>query len=140
MKITKFEDIQAWQLARKLCKDVYGLSGGGRFSKDFGLRDQARSAAISVMANISEGFDSHSNREFVHFLYYALRSASELQSHLYVALDQGYITQVHFARMYEEAGKVKSMIFAFTQYLRNHKRPSAVRSGPQPRTSNSESA
>jgi four helix bundle protein len=91
MKITRFEDIQAWQAARELCKSVYRLSGDDRFSRDFGLRDQTRRAGVSIMANIAEGFDSHSNPEFIQFLYYALRSASELQSHFYIAQDQDYV-------------------------------------------------
>jgi len=139
LKITRFEDIQAWQVARELCKGTYALSNNGQFAKDLALRDQVRRAAVSIMANISEGFDSRSNAEFIQFLYYALRSASELQSHLYVALDQGYISQDSFAKACEEAGKVKSMTFAFVQYLRNHKKPNTTKScHPEPRTLNPE--
>jgi four helix bundle protein len=123
MTITRFEDILAWQAARELCKTVYTLSGENTFSKDFGLRDQTRKAAISIMANISEGFDSHSNPEFIQFLYYALRSTSELQSHFYIGQDQRYLTETQFTAVYEHASKVKSMIFAFIDYLRTHKRP-----------------
>ena len=75
------------------------------------------------MANIAEGFDSHSNPEFVQFLYYALRSASELQSHLYIAQDQGYVSESQFVEAYEEASRVKSMIFRFIDYLRTHDKP-----------------
>jgi four helix bundle protein len=75
------------------------------------------------MANIAEGFDSRSNSEFIQFLYYALRSASELQSHFYVALDQSYVVESQFAETYEETSKVKSMIFRFIEYLRTHDRP-----------------
>ena len=123
MGITRFEDIQAWQVARELCKVVYQLTWDEQFHRDFGLRDQARRAAVSVMANIAEGFDSHSNAEFIQFLYYALRSASELQSHLYVAQDQGYVSPSGFAEAYEKASKVKSMIFRFIDYLRTHPKP-----------------
>jgi four helix bundle protein len=123
MTITRFEDIHAWQGARELCKTVYSLTVSEKFSRDFGLVDQARRAAVSIMANIAEGFDSRSNSEFIQFLYYALRSASELQSHFYVALDQNYIIESQFANTYEEASKVKSMIFRFIEYLRTHERP-----------------
>ena len=75
------------------------------------------------MANIAEGFDSRSNSEFIQFLYYALRSASELQSHFYVALDQSYLTESKFREIYEQTGKAKSMIFRFTDYLRTHEKP-----------------
>jgi four helix bundle protein len=123
MTITRFEDIHAWQGARELCKTVYSLTVSEKFSRDFGLVDQARRAAVSIMANIAEGFDSRSNSEFIQFLYYALRSASELQSHFYVALDHNYIVESQFANTYEEASKVKSMIFRFIEYLRTHERP-----------------
>lgn len=123
MAIRRFEDIQAWQAARALATIVYDLSGTVGFSRDFGLRDQARRAAVSMMANVAEGFDSRSNGEFIQFLYYALRSASELQSHFYVAMDQGYVSDSQFARVYEDASKVKSMVFGFIEYLRSHERP-----------------
>ena len=80
-------------------------------------------AAVSIMANIAEGFDSRSNSEFIQFLYYALRSASELQSHIYIAQDQDYISEVEFAGVYEEAARVKAMIFRFIDYLRTHDKP-----------------
>ena len=121
MKISRFEDIQAWQVARELCLVVYELSGESQFAKDFSLRDQARRAAVSIMANISEGFDCNSNQEFIQFLYYALRSASELQSHFYVAHDHG------------GAGKVKRMIFGFIDYLRDHKKHSTMNLEPRTR-------
>jgi four helix bundle protein len=81
-----------------------------------------RRAAASIMANVAEGFDSHSNLEFVQFLYYSLRSASELQSHLYIAHDQGYLTDAQFKELYEDASRVKRVIFRFVEYLRTHKK------------------
>ena len=131
MKISRFEDIQAWQAARELCCVVYELSGESQFAKDFGLRDQARRTAESIMANISEGFDCNSNQEFIQFLYYALRSASELQSHFYVAHDQGYVMRSQFEEVYEEAGKVKRMIFGFMDYLRDDKKYSTMNLEPR---------
>jgi four helix bundle protein len=122
MEITRFEDIHAWQAARELCKVVYQLTRNERFARDLELLRQVRDAATSVMANIAEGFDSHSNSEFIRFLYYALRSASEVQSHFYVALDQGYIAESQFTEVYEQAGRTKSMIFRFIDYLRTHPR------------------
>jgi four helix bundle protein len=123
MTITRFEDIHAWQGARELCKIVYGVTANEGFRRDFGLVDQSRRAAVSIMANIAEGFDSRSNSEFIQFLYYALRSASELQSHFYVALDQSYVTESQFAEMYEKTSRAKGMIFHFIDYLRTHERP-----------------
>jgi four helix bundle protein len=117
MKIERFEDIQAWQKARELARMVYGVTGRGTFGRDYGLHDQIRRAAGSVMANVAEGFDAGSDTEFVRFLRYARRSASEVQSHLYVALDQSYVTQAQFDQMYQTAAEAKRLIGGFIRYL-----------------------
>lgn len=119
MKIQRFEDIDAWRAARELVQRVYLVSAEGELVKDYGLRDQIRRAAVSAMANIAEGFDSQSDGEFIHFLIYARRSASEVQSHLYVALDQRYVTQQDFDNLYDSAVKVKNLISGFIRYLRS---------------------
>lgn len=119
MKIEKFEDIEAWQVGRNLTQAIYQVTAQGEFAKDFGLRDQIRRAAVSIMANVVEGFDSQSNKAFVQFLGYALRSATEVQSHLYVALDQEYVSQKVFDGLYQQVVRVKSIIHGFMRYLRN---------------------
>jgi len=88
MGIEQFEDIEAWQLARELALKVYALTKNTKFAKDFGLRGQIQDAAGSSMHNIAEGFDSETNPEFIRFLRYAKRSCTEVQSQLYMALDQ----------------------------------------------------
>jgi len=118
MKIERFEDIVAWQEARILTKRVYDLCSDGAFVKDFGLKDQIQRASVSINANISEGFDSRSRLEFVKFLGYANRSGSETQSHLYVALDQKYITERQFGETYNEAAFTKKLIGGFVRYLK----------------------
>jgi len=97
---TRFEDIEAWQNAREIAKSINALTRRGDFSRDFTLRDQARRSASSIMANIAEGFIRHRDREFVRFLLYAKSSGAELQSHLYVALDAGYVSMEEFSRLY----------------------------------------
>ena len=120
MKITKFEEIEAWQLARDLTRKVYSLTKKPEFSKDFGLKNQIREAAGSSMHNIAEGFDAESNAEFVRFLRYAKRSCTEVQSELYVALDQEYITAEEFQETYDLAGRTRSAIRGFINYLRKY--------------------
>lgn len=117
--IRRFEDIQAWQEARSLVKQIYALTEVGAFSKDYGLRDQLRRASVSVMANIAEGFDCDSNLEFARFLGIARRSAVEVQSLLYAALDVRYINQETFQACYEQANKVKAFVSAFKSSLKN---------------------
>jgi len=108
--ITKFEDLIAWQEARKLVKMVYKLTSEGMFSKDFGLKDKIQRAAVSSMTNIAEGFDNESTAEFARFLGMARRSAVEVQSLLYVALDVNYIKEEIFKIHYEQARKVQAII------------------------------
>lgn len=125
-RIGRFEEIEAWKEARNLVREIYRLTGQGTFAKDFGLRDQLQRASVSIMANIAEGFDGGSNREFVKFLGYALRSTTEVQSHLYVAIDQGYIDQRAFESLYGHSVTVKSLISGFLRYLRLPPRTSNV--------------
>jgi four helix bundle protein len=117
MKIEKFEDIEAWQLARELTKKVYARTKEGPFARDYGLCDQIRRAAGSTMHNTAEGFDSGSDAEFVRFLRYAQRSCTEVQSELYVALDQEYISTEQFQNLYELAKQTHAKIGGFIKYL-----------------------
>jgi four helix bundle protein len=119
VKIERFEDVEGWKEARVLARMIYAVSSKGRFAKDFRLRRQIEDAAASVMANIAEGFDAGSDAEFVRFLGYARRSASEVQSHLYIALDRGYINEEEFEAIYQKATQVKKLINGFIRYLRS---------------------
>lgn len=118
MTIRCFEDIEAWKKARELTKKVYRITSIEKFSKDWELRDQIRRASISVMSNIAEGFDSSSKIEFARFLNISRRSASEIQSQLYVALDQGYIEKKDFDLLYKEAEEIRKMLTGFVKYLK----------------------
>jgi len=117
MMIERFEEIKAWQEARVLTRMVYELTKGERFARDFGLRDQIQRAAASVMANIAEGFERQSRKDFRHFLGIALGSSSEVRSHLYVALDQGYIDDPAFKEAYTQAETTSRLIFGFMKRL-----------------------
>lgn len=116
--VTRFEEIQAWQEARKLVKMVYQLTHTGMLAKDFGLRDQLQRAAVSSMATIAEGFDCESKAEFARFLGIARRSAVEVQSLLYAAFDNLYIDEVQLKEYYEQARKTKALIGAFKHSLK----------------------
>jgi len=121
MGIDKFEDIDAWQKARELANNIFEITKKEKFSKDFGLRDQIQRSSVSIMANIAEGFGGQSNKEFIQFLNYAHRSALEVQSHLYVALDRGYIEQEQFNNIYEKTLTTKKLINGFIRYLKQEK-------------------
>jgi len=118
MKITRFEDIDAWQEARKLVKMVYDvIKKNAKFRKDFRLANQIQDAAVSAMSNIAEGFARRGNREFIQFLFISKSSAPEVQSQLYVALDQEYISQDDFERVYNQAEVVSKLDSGFIKYL-----------------------
>jgi len=120
MKIERFEDIEAWQLARELTRKVYHLTKKARFSRDYGLKRQIQEAAGSAMHNTAEGFDSETNAEFVRFLRYAKRSCTEVQSELYVALDEEYVSKDEFEDVYEQARRARAAIRGFINYLRKY--------------------
>ena len=116
--INNFEELKSWQKARELAGYVYGLTRKDLFARDYGLRDQIQRAASSIMHNIAEGFESGSDPEFVRFLKMARRSAGEVQSQLYLALDVGYITEEERQEAYTLAMEVKQLINGMMTYLR----------------------
>lgn len=120
-KIERFEDLQSWQKARQLANLVYDLTGRTQFAKDFRLSNQIQGAAGSVMHNIAEGFDSGTNAEFIRFLKMSRRSASEVQSELYLALDRKYINQDELNKAYNLATESKRLINGMIAYLRKSK-------------------
>ena len=118
MKIEKFEELDCWQEARQLVKMVYKTVSNGKFALDVRLRDQMTGAAVSIMNNIAEGFTSQSNLELKRFLRYSRRSTAEVQSCLYVAVDQKYLPESEFTKIYEQAKKARQLIDGFIRYLR----------------------
>ena len=118
MSIRRFEDSEAWKSARKLMNAVYDATASSAFDDDRDLRRQMRSAAVSSMSNIAEGFDAGSDNEFQRFLRMAQRSATEVQSQLYAALDRGYLDRASFDAVYEHARQTRRLIGGFIKYLR----------------------
>ncbi|HZP59951.1 MAG TPA: four helix bundle protein [Opitutaceae bacterium] len=113
----RFEDIEAWQRAREITRRIYALSNDGPFLRDHGLRDQVRRAAVSVMANIAEGFGRGGNREFSQFLGHARGSLAELKSHLYVALDAGFIGEQVLNELLALCSQTEAQISGLINYL-----------------------
>ncbi|MGD9562922.1 MAG: four helix bundle protein [Pyrinomonadaceae bacterium] len=116
--IKRFEDLDAWKLARELTKDVYRLTRIGDFSRDFGLRDQICRSSVSIMSNVAEGFERDGDKEFINFLSIAKGSAGETRSLLYVALDQNYISDAEFNTVHEKAVENSRVISGLSGYLR----------------------
>ncbi|WP_319526063.1 four helix bundle protein [uncultured Desulfosarcina sp.] len=119
MRINRFEEIEAWKAARSLVNLVYeAIRQNAGFRRDYRLVNQIQGAAVSAMSNIAEGFARQSNKEFIHFLFIAKSSAAEVQSQLYVALDQDYLTETAFKKVYEQAERVSKLTSGFIKYLK----------------------
>ncbi len=121
----RFEELEVWQTARELTRQVYAVSNKGEFARDFGLRDQLRRAAVSIMSNIAEGFESGTHPLFIKFLGYAKGSAGEVRAQLYVALDAGYLAPGEVAVLQDMAKKCSGQLTRLILYLQAH--PTAVR-------------
>ena len=118
MKITRIEDIESWKQARELTARIHRASSAGAFRRD-SLRDQIQRASVSIMANIAEGFGRNGKAEFTRFLTIARSSSVELRSHLYVALDLGYVALEEFDELYQKAQSIENLICGLTRYLRS---------------------
>jgi four helix bundle protein len=125
--VTRFEQLVAWQKARRLVFRVYAASGRSPFARDWAFSNQIRRAAVSTMANVAEGFDRARPREFQHFLSIAKGSSGEVRSHLYVAFDLGYLTEAEFKDLLGEANEVGRIVAALRKAVAgtSKARPSA---------------
>jgi len=113
-----FEDLEVWKLSRELSNKIYNVSNNGRFTKDFGLRNQIRKAAVSTMSNIAEGYERGGNQEFIQFLSISKASCGEVRSQLYVAMDQCYINKKKCEQLIDNFKKLSIMINNFIEYLK----------------------
>jgi len=122
MKLTHFEDLECWQEARKLVQMVYNaVKKNAAFQRDLRFMGQITAAAVSIMNNIAEGWAAQSNAEFIRFLTYSRRSCAEVQNCGYVALDQKYIDEEEFQKIYAQAVKTTQIIDGLLRYLRSQR-------------------
>ena len=115
--ITKFEDLEIWQEARKLTKEVHQISKETDLKQDFRFKDQIKAASGSVMDNIAEGFERNGNGEFRQFLSIAKGSAGETRSQLYRVFDNEYINEQRLTNLISEYEKLSIKIHNFITYL-----------------------
>lgn len=121
MRFTTFEDIQAWQEARALSQSLDIFIARAEKLHDWNWCDQIRRSSQSILANIAEGNDAHTNAEFMTFLSYAKRSAAETLSHLYYGLDHHYVLQAEFLVVSDRTRKIGSQLGKLMQYLYCHR-------------------
>ncbi len=113
-----FEDIKAWQEGRKLIRSVRIICKKECTAKDFAFIDQIKRSVRSICANIAEGHNSLTNPDFIKFLGYAKRSCAEVHSHLFDALDEGYISKKEFDELSAKSLHICNMLGKLIQYLK----------------------
>ncbi|HEX4900798.1 MAG TPA: four helix bundle protein [Pyrinomonadaceae bacterium] len=116
--IERFEDLEAWKRARSFAKLIHAVSGTGDFGRDFGLRDQIRRAANSIVSNIAEGFERDGDKEFLQYLFVAKGSCGEVRAQLYLAIDYEYITEQEFSQLKMKALELNRIISGLIKYLK----------------------
>ena len=115
--IEKFEDIEAWKMAREVTQMIYQISSASNFSKDFALVNQIRRASVSILSNIAEGFERNGDKEFIQFLTIAKGSCGEVCAQLYVALDQHHIDKEKFVIIKNKLVETSRMLSGLIKYL-----------------------
>jgi four helix bundle protein len=119
-QVKRFEDMKVWKSARKLTGRIYAVSNNPLFSRDYGLRDQIRRAAVSIFSSIAEGFESQSNPGFCRFLSCAKAPAAEVRAQLYLASDIEYLSQVEIKSLVSEAESISRPLFGLIAYLKRN--------------------
>ncbi len=120
MSERSFENLRVWQNARAFVNAIYDMM---EFNKDFGFRDQIQRAAVSIMNNIAEGFESGSDAKYLNFLNISKGSCSEVRSMLYLCLDRHFCTQEQFDNMKSQAISISSQLYQLIRYLSKDKGP-----------------
>ena len=117
-RVRRFEDLEVFQKARELCKNVYSITNQEPFKGDYRFVQQIRAAAGSIMDNIAEGYERNGNKEFVNFLYIAKGSCGEVRSQLMRANDVGFIDKVTLDKLYNDALEIGRMIFYLAKTIK----------------------
>ena len=117
MKVKRFEDMEIWKVAISLAKNIYKLTNGTSFKKDWGLSNQIQRAVVSISANIVEGFERNNNNEFIRFLKIAKGSCGEVRNHLYITREIGYLSLEEFQIHHDKTEGLSNQIGRFIQYL-----------------------
>lgn len=107
-KIEKFEDIEVWKEGMQLALNLYQIL---RDCRDYGLRDQMQRSAVSIPSNIAEGYERNTNKDFIHFLYIAKGSCSELRTQIYLAIQIGHFDKITGDKLLESTRKISAMLY-----------------------------
>jgi len=114
----RIEDIEVWKRGCRLAVTVYQATSDGGFAHDWGLRDQIRRSAVSIPANVAEGFERGTNAEFNHFLMISRGSCGELRTHIYIAEAIGYFDKEQSRKLVAECLEISSMLIGLSKTVR----------------------
>jgi four helix bundle protein len=132
-----FEELHVYPRARELTNAVYTITQGPGFSRDHGLVNQIRRAAVSIMSNIAEGFERGATAEFVQYLYIAKGSCGEVRAQLQIAHDQRYLEANDYERLHDLSRRISGMLSSFTAHLQTSAYPGEKHARPKRRTAES---
>src|SRR5688572_17387599 len=121
MGAKRFEELPVWLLAKDLAVLIYKMTDGEKLRADFGLKDQLRRCAVSIVSNIAEGYERNGNREFIQFLSFAKGSAGELRAQLHISREIEYISDTQFKELSDKAELISKMIAGFIKFLKDSK-------------------
>ena len=127
-----FKELLVWQRARVLAVEAYRLSEAFPESERFGLTSQVRRAASSIPANIAESTGRHTDRDQARLYQIAIASSRELESHMLLAHDLGFISPTDHGPLAVSLDQVQRMLMGLARYSR---RAAAGRLGPEGRGS-----
>jgi four helix bundle protein len=120
-----FTDLEAWKIGRQLRKKVYEIATGLPETEKYGLGRQRRTAAISVTANIAEGFGRFHYQENIQFCRQARGSIAEIQDYLTVSLDQRYIPKKVYTEAFRLSQKAAKVLNGYIRMLNRYKQEPA---------------
>lgn len=115
--IERFEDIEAWKIAREVSNLIYDFTALEPVCRDFAFCNQIRRATISILSNIAEGFEREGNREFVQFLSIAKGSCGEVRAQMYLAIDRKYVDEQMSQRIMQKLIETSRLLSGFIRYL-----------------------
>jgi four helix bundle protein len=113
-----FRKLKVWQKSHALTLEMYRATETFPGNELYGLTSQIRRSCVSIPANIAEGCGRNSDPEFARFLAIAMGSATELEYHLLLARDLGFIGQADYERMDKGTTEVKQMLTALIKKLK----------------------
>ena len=116
--VRNFKDLKVWERSHRLVLDVYDATGRFPSEETFGLTAQLRRCCASIPANIAEGCGRSGEAELARFMLIAMGSTSELEYHLLLARDLGYLSAQHYQELSQEVSEVKRMLSTFITKLR----------------------